>query len=88
MTTGNTSFLIVMLFINPESRDMVDSCSTGITRPLHFNSRAETASGLTSAGAVLDLIVEKLGDEDQVCEDVEHHCDYLREGHGKNKFTI
>lgn len=39
-------------------------------------------SGLTSAGAVLDLVVEKLGDEDQVCEDVEHHCDYLREGHG------
>lgn len=46
------------------------------------NSRAEIMSGLTSAGAVLDLVVEKLGDEDQVCEDVEHHCDYLREGHG------
>lgn len=77
-----------MLSINLESRDMVDSHSTGITRQLHFNSRAETTSGLTSAGAVLDLIVEKLRDEDQVCEDVEHHCDYLRDGHGKNKFTI
>ncbi len=48
-------------------------------------------SGLTSAGAVLDLVVEKLGDEDQVCEDVEHDCDYLRketrnkEGHNPVK---
>lgn len=39
-------------------------------------------SWLTSAGAVLDLVVEKLGDEDHICEDVEHPCNYLREGHG------
>lgn len=45
-------------------------------------------SGLTSAGAVLDLIVEELGDEDQVCEDVEHHCDYLREEHEERTSTI
>lgn len=43
-------------------------------------------SGLTSAGAILDLIVEKLGDEDQVCEDVEHHCDDLR--HRKRKSQL
>lgn len=36
-------------------------------------------SGLTAAGAVLDLVVEKLGDENYVCEDVEHSCDYLRD---------
>lgn len=42
-------------------------------------------SGLTSVGAVLDLIVYKLGDENQVCEDVENHCDYLREGQGPKK---
>lgn len=72
-----------MLFINLQSHDVFDSHSTC---QLHFNT--DTMSGLTSAGAVLDLIIEKLGDEDQVCEDVEHHCDYLREGHGKKKFTI
>lgn len=42
-------------------------------------------SGLTSAGAVLDFIVEKLGDQDQVCEDVEHHGNYLRERHEKKE---
>lgn len=36
-------------------------------------------SGLTAAGAVLDLVVDKLGDEDHVCEDVEHSCDYLKD---------
>lgn len=41
-------------------------------------------SGLTSAGAVLYLVVEKLRDEDQVCEDVEHHCDHLRDRKGRH----
>lgn len=50
-----------------------------------FNLRAETVSGLTSAGAVFDLIVEKLGDENQVCEDVKHHCDNLRVGQIKRE---
>lgn len=35
----------------------------GIMLCQRFNLRAETVSGLTSAGAVFDLIVEKLGDE-------------------------
>lgn len=39
--------------------------------------------GLTLGGAVFDLVVEKLGDEDQVCEDVEHHGDYLKEQNRK-----
>lgn len=42
-------------------------------------------SGLTSAGAVFNLIVEKLGDENQVSEDVKHHCDYLRVGQIKRE---
>jgi len=44
-------------------------------------------SGLTSAGSVLDLIVEKLGNENQVSDDVEHHRDYLREGQEKHCFA-
>lgn len=42
-------------------------------------------SGLTSAGAVLYLVVEKLRDEDQVCEDVEHRCDNLRDRQGETE---
>lgn len=80
------AFLLVKLFINLQGHDMGESHSTAITPQLHFIPVAEIMSGLTSAGAVFDFIVEKLGDEDQVCEDVEHHCDYLREGHGKKKF--
>ena len=38
-------------------------------------------SGLTSAGAVFNLVVEELGDEDHVCEDVKHHCNDLRAEH-------
>lgn len=52
----------------------------GIMLCQRFNLRAEAVSGLTSAGAVFDLIVEKLGDENQVSEDVKHHCDNLRVG--------
>ena len=63
---------------------MFDSHSS-ITRQLKIT---ETMSGLTSAGAVLDLVVEELGDEDQVCEDVEHHCDHLRERHEKKNITV
>lgn len=52
------------------------------------SSRTEIMFGLTSAGAVLDFIVEKLGDEDQVCEDVEHHGNYLRKRHKKKGATV
>ncbi len=52
------------------------------------NLAAEIMLGLTSAGAVFNLVVEELGDEDQVCEDVEHHCDYLREEHGKKNHNL
>lgn len=41
--------------------------------------RGQPAPGLTSAGAVLDLVVEKLGDDDQVCDEVEDACDHLVE---------
>lgn len=57
----------------------------GIMLCQRFNLRAETVSGLTSAGAVFDLIVEKLGDENQVSEDVKHHCDNLRVGQIKRE---
>lgn len=73
-TAGNISFLIVMLFIYLHSHDMVTNTESSLP-----SSRTEIMLGLTSAGAVLDFIVEKLGDEDQVCEDVEHHSNYLRE---------
>lgn len=53
-------------------------CLTHTAQSSLTNLKTEIMSGLTSAGAILDLIVEKLGDEDQVCEDVEHHCDDLR----------
>lgn len=41
--------------------------------------REQLLPGLTSAGAVLDLVVEKLGDHDQVCNEVEDACNHLVE---------
>lgn len=32
---------------------------------------------LTFAGAVLDLVVEELGHDEQVCDEVEDACNYL-----------
>lgn len=58
-----------------------------ISHQLHSNS-AVIISGLTSAGAVLYFVVEELGDENQVCEDVEHHCDNLTEEYKEEDFTI
>lgn len=41
--------------------------------------REQPVPALTSAGAVLDLVVEKLGDDDQVCDEVEDACNHLVE---------
>lgn len=46
--------------------------------------RREWGTPVTSAGAVLDLVVEELGEEDHVCEDVEHHSDHLKDSRGKH----
>lgn len=42
--------------------------------------RQQPVPGLTSAGAVTDLVVDKLGDDDRVGDEVEDACDHLVKG--------
>lgn len=39
--------------------------------------RQQPVPGLTSAGAVINLVVDKLGDDNHVGDEVEDACDHL-----------